>query len=307
MGTHGSVRSMVFLVVIVLLCNAPDTTAQTIQPVVDGSVRDGVPFSAKDGIPDAILEHSIVQVLDGTNFEDRGIIEFSLSGLSQPILDAELVLPVFASPGCLPFTIDVFTYAGDGALTISDWAQGSLLTSFLYSGEQVTLDVTSFISSAVAAGDAFAGFNLQIGVPCIDLNLPPSVAFGSLEFPPAASLRVTEGAPLISIDIKPGSFPNSINPQNKGRVPVAILTTATFDATTVDPSTVLFGATGTEAAPVHFALEDVDGDGDTDMILHFNTRDTDIVCGDTSASVTGETVSGQEIAGSNSIQTVGCK
>jgi hypothetical protein len=55
------------------------------------------------------------------------------------------------------------------------------------------------------------------------------------------------------------------------------LTTDSFDATTVDSSTVLFGATGNEAAPVHSALEDVDGNGGTDMILHFNTQDTGIV------------------------------
>ena len=90
-------------------------------------------------------------------------------------------------------------------------------------------------------------------------------------------------------------------------VPVAILTTDTFDATTVNPTTVLFGANGTEAAPVHSALEDVDGDGDTDLILHFNTQSIRIVCGDTSASLTGETFSGQAIKGSDSINTVGCK
>jgi concanavalin A-like lectin/glucanase superfamily protein len=111
----------------------------------------------------------------------------------------------------------------------------------------------------------------------------------------------------VAIDITPGSFPNSINPKSKGTVPVAILTTNAFDATTVDPTTVRFGRTGTEAAPVQFALEDVDGDGDTDMILHFNTQDTGIVCGDTSASLTGETFGGQAIAGSDSIKTAGCK
>jgi Protein of unknown function (DUF3344) len=114
-------------------------------------------------------------------------------------------------------------------------------------------------------------------------------------------------ANTIQIDIKPGSFPNSINPRSEGRTPVAILRTDSFDATTVDPATVLFGRTGTEAAPVDSALEDVDGDGDTDMILHFNTKDTGIVCGDTSASLTGETLSGQPIEGSDSIKTVGCK
>lgn len=112
---------------------------------------------------------------------------------------------------------------------------------------------------------------------------------------------------MIQIDIKPGSFPNSINPRSEGVIPVAILTTDTFDATTVDPTTVLFGATGTEAAPVHSALEDVDLNGDTDMILHFNIQDTGIQCGDTSASLTGETLDGQIIEGSDSIKTVGCK
>jgi hypothetical protein len=109
----------------------------------------------------------------------------------------------------------------------------------------------------------------------------------------------------VAIDIKPGSSPNSVNPKSKGVIPVAILTTDTFDAATVDPNTVTFGPNG--AAPVHSALENVDGDGDTDLILHFNTQATGIQCGDTSASLTGETFSGQTIHGSDSINTVGCK
>jgi len=111
----------------------------------------------------------------------------------------------------------------------------------------------------------------------------------------------------VDIDIKPGIFPNTINPRKKGVIPVALLTTGTFDATTVDSTTVLFGATGTEASPVKFTLKDVDGDADTDMLLHFNTQDTGIQCGDTSALLTGETVSGQAIEASDSVQTVGCK
>jgi hypothetical protein len=111
----------------------------------------------------------------------------------------------------------------------------------------------------------------------------------------------------IAIDIKPGSEPAPINPKSKGKIPVAILTTDTFDATTVNPATARFGATGTEAAPVLVAVEDVNGDGRPDLLLHFNTQDTGIQCGDTSASLTGKTFSGQAIQGSDSIQTVGCK
>jgi hypothetical protein len=111
----------------------------------------------------------------------------------------------------------------------------------------------------------------------------------------------------VDIDIKPGSFPNSINPRSRGKIPVAILTTDTFDVTAVDPTTILFGATGTEAAPMRVSLVDVDLDGDTDLILHFNTQATGIQCGDISAFLIGETFNGQMIQGSDSIKTVGCK
>jgi hypothetical protein len=111
----------------------------------------------------------------------------------------------------------------------------------------------------------------------------------------------------VIIDIKPGDGPNSINPGSKEKIPVAILTSDTFDATTVDPTTIRFGETGTEGAPIRSGLEDVDGDGDADMILHFNTQTTGIHCGDTSASLTGETFSGQMIEGADSIRTVGCR
>lgn len=136
----------------------------------------------------------------------------------------------------------------------------------------------------------------------LPLSVPPTaVAYDNIQ----VLLQAVTVA--VDIDIKPGSFPNSINPRSDGVIPVAILTTGTFDATTVDPATVLFGPTGTEAAAVQSALEDVDGDGDTDMILHFDTQDTGIECGDTSVSFTGQTFDGQAIEGSDSINTVGCR
>lgn len=110
----------------------------------------------------------------------------------------------------------------------------------------------------------------------------------------------------VMIDIRPTTFPNSINPRSKGKIAVAILSTRSFDAATVDPTTIRFGVTGIEAAPVHSAMEDVDGDGHIDMILHFITQDTGITCGNVSASLTGAIVSGVMIAGSDSIETVGC-
>jgi probable HAF family extracellular repeat protein len=112
---------------------------------------------------------------------------------------------------------------------------------------------------------------------------------------------------VVTIDIQPGSDPASINPKSNGKIPVAILTTDIFDATTVNASTVHFGAAGTEAAPVQVAVEDVNGDGRPDLLLTFNIQATGITCGATSASLTGETQSRQAIKGTDAIQTVGCK
>jgi hypothetical protein len=138
------------------------------------------------------------------------------------------------------------------------------------------------------------------------LDLPTGRSFVDEQAPEAVRILGMSLEP-IEIDIKPGSDPAPINPKSQGVIPVAILTTDTFDATTVNASTVRFGKTGTEAAIVRSALEDVDGDGDTDLLLDFNTQDTGIQCGDTSASLTGETADGQSIQGSDAIVTTGCK
>jgi len=107
---------------------------------------------------------------------------------------------------------------------------------------------------------------------------------------------------LVDVDIKPGSFPNSINLGSKGVIPVAILGTEDFDVTTVEPITVGFGPG--DALPVHWALEDVDGDGDVDMILHFKVQDTGISEGDTEATLIGNTEDGIPISGTDSVRIV---
>ncbi len=119
-------------------------------------------------------------------------------------------------------------------------------------------------------------------------------------------IAFTHPATIVDIDIKPGSDLNVVNPNSKGVIPVAILTTDTFDATTVDPSTVQFGPgeTGIRHRSVHF--EDVDDDGDLDLLLHFRTQETGITCGDTNASLSGATFSGQPISGTDAVKTVGC-
>jgi len=174
---------------------------------------------------------------------------------------------------------------------------GSDGSSLAFGPDRNLYVTTAWVGNSVRCFDGSTG-------QFIDEFVPPGS--GGLNYA-AGLLFYTPIFQLVTIDIKPHDLPNGVNPKSKGKIPVAILTTDSFDATTVDPTTVFFGRTGTEAAALRSALEDVDGDGDTDMILYFNTEDAGIACGDTSASVTGKTFAGKMIKGSDSIKTVDCK
>jgi hypothetical protein len=214
-----------------------------------------------------LAETGAMAVVNGVEFHSVQLTG-SLYFVSQPIL-----LPAFVD-GDYRETIP-FTFSGD-------------ITGFLP-------NTSTPIFSATLSGQGRATF--LFWNTSMDL-LNPHYLLYSIEYH-------FEPMP-ISIDIKPATFPNSINPQNKGKIAVAILTTDSFDATAVDPTTVLFGATGIEAAPVQSATEDVDGDGDIDLVLHFVTQETGITCGTASAALTGALFSGVRIKGSDSIVTVGC-
>jgi hypothetical protein len=134
------------------------------------------------------------------------------------------------------------------------------------------------------AGDVFisgAGFIAKIG-------------FGSSEL-------------SVSIDIRPGGAVNPINLSAKGIVPVAILTTSSFDATTVVAETVCFGdqedaaARNCTEADGRGHVEDVDRDGDLDLIVHFEIAGTGIDRGDTNACLTGTTTDGIAVTGCDAI------
>jgi hypothetical protein len=156
-------------------------------------------------------------------------------------------------------------------------------------------------------------FPLLSGSPAIDSGNPDACpATDQLGLPRVGicdigSVEFQGSRLLVSIDIRPKSDANKINPNSTKEINVAILSVNGFDATTVDPNTVRFGATGSEAAPVHVARRDVDGDGDRDMVVRSQIQDTGIKCGDTSASLTGQTSKGVSFIGSSPITTVQCK
>ncbi len=120
----------------------------------------------------------------------------------------------------------------------------------------------------------------------------------------AGNVEAVRAVAVVPVDIKPETFLNSINPHSKGVIPLAILSTPTFDATRVDPLSVMFGPAG--AREIHNAghPEDVNGDGMVDLLLHFSTEDTGIKRSDTRACLTGLTREGLPILGCDSVTTV---
>jgi hypothetical protein len=110
----------------------------------------------------------------------------------------------------------------------------------------------------------------------------------------------------IAIDIEPGNNPKSINPGSKGAIPVAVLGSATFDATQVNPATVGFGP-GNASPDRDGKVTDSNRDGRADVVFQFRTDASGIQCGSNTASLRGKTFSGDSFEGSGSIRTVECK
>ena len=103
----------------------------------------------------------------------------------------------------------------------------------------------------------------------------------------------------VAIDILPGTSPNEINLGSEGTVPVAIFSTADFDATNVDPLTVTLAGASVElkknGKPMASSDEDVNDDGLLDLVVHVSTEELQLSSTDTEATLQGRTYDGKYI------------
>jgi hypothetical protein len=111
-------------------------------------------------------------------------------------------------------------------------------------------------------------------------------------------IRFQRGSPLwiyriLPILVKPpGPPPKPIQPDSKGKTPIAILSKESFDAPgKVDPTSLRAGRTGEEASLSFCNMqgEDVDGDGVKDLLCHFETDRMGLKKGDTFLVLRGKT------------------
>jgi hypothetical protein len=112
----------------------------------------------------------------------------------------------------------------------------------------------------------------------------------------------------VEIDIKPGSYPNSINLGSNGVVPVAILGSADFDAAIVDPSTITLSSAKVKVkgnSGNAGSLEDVNDDGYPDLVVQVFTQCLELNPGDAEAVLNAYTYTGLTfLTGSDVIRIV---
>jgi hypothetical protein len=160
-------------------------------------------------------------------------------------------------------------------------------------------------------------FHLQYGSPCIsaatasDPDLPLTDYEGDPRVVgPAPDMGADEFMPQyieVVLDIKPGSYPTSINPRSEGKIPVAILSSMDFDAPIeVDTESLTFGPAGDEESLAFCSRssEDVNDDGYDDLVCHFYTRNAEFQCGDSEGILIGKTVDETPLEGIDSVRIV---
>ncbi|MEI6275774.1 MAG: hypothetical protein WCP08_07280 [Prolixibacteraceae bacterium] len=142
-----------------------------------------------------------------------------------------------------------------------------------------------------------------------------SLVYGFYMFVDLDDIEIVQVAYPAQMDIKPGGG-NVVNLKSKGTLPVALLSDANFDATTMNLPTITLGNNvGTETPIIikndgqyQTSFEDVNGDGLRDLMIHFSTQQL-ITNGDLNLSTTvlklnGYTTAGRYIIGNDNIVVV---
>jgi hypothetical protein len=121
-----------------------------------------------------------------------------------------------------------------------------------------------------------------------------------IEIEPGETVELTS----IQIDIKPGSSPNCININSKGVIPVAILGSESLDVANIDQASLDFG--GLEVRERgngrhSCGVEDVNSDGFSDLVCHFEDDESSWISDGTSATLSGMLLDETVVSGTDAI------
>jgi serine-aspartate repeat-containing protein C/D/E len=160
----------------------------------------------------------------------------------------------------------------------------------LLSGESCTAEATALISETTTNTVTVTGDVVGYDTECIATD----------------SVTVTVKPPLtLSIDIKPGSYPNCFNQNGRGVIPVAILGSANLDVTQINVESLLLQGLAVKMVGKRNKylahIEYVNGDEYPDLVVQFQDTENLVAIGNGTATLTGELLNGTPIEGSDSI------
>jgi len=118
-------------------------------------------------------------------------------------------------------------------------------------------------------------------------------------------ISLNPGEVMVSIDIKPGSYPNCFNQNERGAIPVAIFGSTALNVKDIDIGSLLLQGllvkvTGkSNKYLAHF--EDINNDGYDDLIVQFQDSDGWMIPGSGYATLTGQLYNGTPIEGQDTI------
>lgn len=206
------------------------------------------------------------------------------------------------------YTNLIESFVGEDAYSYVYFGEAGYLDHALANGS-LTPQVTGATQWHINADEPpVLDYNTNYKSPDQVVTLYSEAPYRSSDHDPAVVGLNLEPTPIeVVIDIKPGSDENPINLKSKGVVPVAILSSADFDATLVDPTSITLAG-----APVAqrgrngslFSYEDVNGDGLVDVLFQVETQALQLNEGDDSAALEGALLSGIPIVGSDVVRTV---
>ena len=156
--------------------------------------------------------------------------------------------------------------AGSFTYTLEDGDSFLLNDPMLVQGTILSNELATYSAPIVGSGS-----ELTLTLTAVTNGGSEAIAFQNIV------LREAPSVVPVDFEVRQGKIGLNGLSNSKGKsngvVPIVLFTTDSFDASTVDVSTVIWAGAGV----YHSSLEDVDNDGDLDLVLHFRLKDTDLL------------------------------
>jgi len=251
---------------------------------------------------------------DGDGDLDLAVADMLVIGGPHPVSGADVLLNqgggrmVHAGfePVRTPYSAGIATadFDGDGHddLAVGTIAEGNEISLLLGDGAGAFNQIDETLRVAGAGPSSIVAANLdRDGKPDLATIDPWSDAVDV--FLHAAPPPIVE----VSIDVLPGSDDNVIRLGSQGNLPVAILSTENFDATTVDPASVRLAGAPARVDPKGDPAcqpEDVNRDHRVDLLCKVDKTALQLHAGDTVAVLTATTFGGTALQGQDTVRVL---